>query len=578
MLRLDRSSAVTAVTAAAVVAVAAIAIFGVEASGLPPTYRAASDTAQVAGIAAGLALVGAGLIAAALASRLAVGLLLVALAAVWFGQDLEALDDSGALLRSLATGAAPWGAALVLHLALAFPDARLSRRGRFVAAAAYLTAAASALGTITLREPFLDVYCWRQCRDNPLLVHAAPDLARAFAVAGLVASIVIGVAGAVVVVRRIVAASPVARTLLAPPLLGIGLAAASEVVRGAALLQVPLEDPRRAGFMAVYLLRAGALATVAAGITWSVLRARTTRARVRRLAAELGAAPAPGKLREVVAIGLGDPTVDVLYWVPEIERFVDAGGAIRPHPTAAVTRITRGGRLLAVVVHESAALPGRDLERLLGPAARLAIENEALRAEVLAQLQQLRESRARIVATADESRRRLERDLHDGAQQRLLAVVLELRLARAGADGAAGEQLARISHEVDRAFTELRELAHGIYPAVLTEAGLEAALPTLADMAPLAVRVQHVTDQRLAASLEAGAYVTVDEAIRDAAARRATSVSVSVAVGEGQLVITATDDGAPRDASLVHVADRVGALGGVLDEAPGLLRAVIPCA
>ena len=330
--------------------------------------------------------------------------------------------------------------------------------------------------------------------------------------------------------------------------------------------------------MAVYLLRAARARALAAGVVWTALRTRRTRARVARLAAELGAAPPPGKLRESLRAALGDPTVDVLYWVPAIDGFVDADGGLRATPQSTATRVTRGGRLLAVVVHDAATLPGGELERLLGPAARLAIENEALRAEVLSQLAQLRRSRARIVATADESRRRLERDLHDGAQQRLLTVVLDLRLARAGADSALAERLRHIGDEVDRAFSELRELAHGIYPAVLTEAGLEAALPTLADVAPLTVQLQDVTDQRFPAAVEAGAYVTVDEAIRDAAARRATAINVIAVVHDGRLVITIDDDGAPRDASLVDVADRVGALGGGLDLAPTNLRAEIPCA
>jgi signal transduction histidine kinase len=361
-------------------------------------------------------------------------------------------------------------------------------------------------------------------------------------------------------------------------LIPAGLVAASEAARGAALLLSPLEDPRDGWLMAVYLARAGALALLGVGVAWTVLRTHRARARVAMLAAELGAAPPPGKLKEALGTALGDPTLDVLYWVPDAGGFVDADGALHARPAGTATRITRGGRLLAVVIHEAAALPGGELERLLGPAARLAIENEALRAEVLAQLEQLRLSRTRIVARADETRRRLEHDLHDGAQQRLLAVVLDLRLARTGAQGALGERLGHISDEVDRAFTELRELAHGIYPAILTEAGLEAALPTLADLAPLTVRMDDVTDRRLPAPVEAGAYVAVDEAIRDAAARQATTISVSAAVHDDQLVVTASDDGAPRAGSLVHVADRVGALGGVLEVAPTLLRAEIPCA
>jgi signal transduction histidine kinase len=569
-----RSAAVKALSALIAIGIAALALFALPASDSPLTYRAASPAAQVVGVGAGVALV----VAALVTARVTIALLLLALAAVWFGQDLAALGDSAALLRSIAEAAAPVAAALALHLALALPDGRLSRAGRSVVAAAYLAAALCAVGTVTTRDPFLDVYCWRQCGDNPLLVHADPDLARAFVVAGVVSSIAIGGLAVAVVVWRIAAAGRVGRAQLAPVLLPVGLVAVSEAARGGALLPWPLEDPERARFMALYLLRAGGLAALAAGLIWTVVRTRRTRARVARLAADLGAAPPPGKLSESLAAALGDPTVEVLYWVSALRRFVDADGAVRAQPAATATRITRGGRLLGIVVYDAAVSPGRDLDRLLGPAARLAIENEALRAEVLAQLAQLRRSRARIVATADESRRRLERDLHDGAQQRLLAVVLDLRLARAGAQGELADRLTHVGDEVDRAFTELRELAHGIYPAVLTEAGLEDALPTLADLAPLVVSLHDITDERFSAAVEAGAYVTVDEAIRDAAVRRATAVDVSAVVSDGCLVITADDDGAPRDTSLVHVADRVGALGGGLDLAPTILRAEIPCA
>lgn len=569
-----RSAAVKALAALVVIGIAALALSAIPASESLLTYRDASQAAQVLGVVAGAALV----VAALLTARVTIALLLLALAGAWFGQDLAALGDSAALPRSIADAAAPIAVALALHLTLALPDGRLSRAGRAAVGAAYLAAAISFVGTVTTRDPFLDVYCWRQCSTNPLLVHAAPGLARAFVVAGLVSSIAIGGLAVGVVVWRIVAASRVGRALLAPLLIPAGLVAAAEAARGGALLLWPIEDPQRARFMAVYLLRAGALAALAAGVIWTVLRTRTTRARVAQLAADLGAAPPPGKLRESLAVALGDPTVDVVYWVPAIGRFVDADGALRAQPAGTATRITRGGRLLAVVIHDAAVLGGSELDRLLGPAARLAIENEALRAEVLAQLRQLRRSRARIVATADESRRRLERDLHDGAQQRLLAVVLDLRLARAGAQGELADRVSHIGDEVDRAFTELRDLAHGIYPAVLTEAGLEAALPTLADLAPLVVSLHDVTDERFSAAVEAGAYVTVDEAIRDAALRRATAIDVSAVVRDNRLVITADDDGAPRHTSLIQVEDRVGALGGGLDLAPTTLRAEIPCA
>ena len=578
MAKPDRSAVLVAATAAATAVIAAIAIFVIPDSSPAATYRAASDAAQVLGIAAGAALIVAAVAAFVMTRRALAAMLLLAAAALWFAQDLQALGDSAALPRSIATPGGPFTAALALHLALVFPDQRLSRTGRRAVAVAYLAATASAIGVLVLRDPFRDVDCWRQCGGNPLLVHASPTVAHAFVVAGLVVSIVAGAAAVAVAARRLTAGSRTGRAVIAPVLVPVALLATAEAARGVALLVSPLEDPYRSGFMAVYLLRAAALAALALGVAWTVVRVYRMRFRVRRLAAELGAAAEPRNLRDALAAALGDPSVDVLYWVPALDRFAGPDGALRPAPKRATTRITRGDRLLALVAHDSTALSGRELERLLGPSARLAIENEALRAEVLAQLEQLRRSRARIVATADDTRRRLERDLHDGAQQRLLTVVLDLRLARTGADGPLDEQLARVGEEVDRAFSELRELAHGIYPAVLTEAGLEAALPSLATLAPIAVRMDDVTDRRLPAPVEAGAYVAVDEAIRDAAARHATAISVSAAVHEGHLVVTTDDDGSPRESAMVHVADRVGALGGALVVAPTSLRAEITCA
>jgi len=570
MQRIDPARAVTAAAALVAGAAAALALFAMPA-GEALTYRAAGHAAHLIGPAAGCSLI----VVALLTARRAVGVLLLALATVWFGQDLAALGDDHALLRAVAFASAPFAAALVLHLALCLP-AGLSRAGRTAVAAAYAIAAACAIGTLVTRNPFLDVYCWRRCSDNPLLVHADPGVAHAFVTAGLVATSAMGVIAATVATLRLATTTRTARVLLAPALAGVAITAAAEAARGGALLAVPLEDPGRRGFMALYLLRSSALIVLAGGIGWMGVRARITRARVKRLAADLGAAPAPGMLKDALARALADPNVEVRYSVPAVGGFVDRDGT--PCTSVAGTQIRRGDRLLAVVVHEKATLTGEELERLLGPAARLAIENEALRAQVLAQLAQLRESRARIVATADESRRRLERDLHDGAQQRLLAVVLDLRLARAGAGELLAERLGVIADEVDRAFNELRELAHGIYPAVLSEAGLEAALPTLADRAPLVVHLDDVTAQRLPAPVEAGAYVTVDEAIRDAAARRATTVTVSATVRDERLLVSACDDGTPRDTSLVHVADRIGALGGTVELAPTLLHAEIPCA
>jgi signal transduction histidine kinase len=273
---------------------------------------------------------------------------------------------------------------------------------------------------------------------------------------------------------------------------------------------------------------------------------------------------------------------------------VDANGrAVDPpsgQPGRAVTTLVRDDRPIAVVSH-GGAFTELEFEREIGPAVRLGLENERLQAEVLAQIDQLRASRARIVETGDAERRRLERNLHDGAQQRLLALSYDIRLARAAAesngDGATQTTLADGVDEAQAALRELRELAHGIFPAILAEAGLQSALETLADSAPLPVEVNGFAEDRLPAPVEMAAYVMVAETLDDAIARRATVVTVAIAVDQGRLVVTVTDDGSPRqvaevveaaDASMVGVADRVGAVGGALDVGPRTLQASIPCA
>jgi signal transduction histidine kinase len=138
--------------------------------------------------------------------------------------------------------------------------------------------------------------------------------------------------------------------------------------------------------------------------------------------------------------------------------------------------------------------------------------------------------------------------------------------------------LASASDEAQGALDQLRELAHGIYPAALTEAGLAAALATLADVAPLPVELGDVSQERYAAPVETAAYVTAAEAVEDAAERGATFLGITVYRDGGRLLVKVHDDGAKRSTELVHLADRIGALGGTLDAGPRTLRAEIPCA
>ncbi|HET6755514.1 MAG TPA: histidine kinase, partial [Jiangellaceae bacterium] len=190
-------------------------------------------------------------------------------------------------------------------------------------------------------------------------------------------------------------------------------------------------------------------------------------------------------------------------------------------------------------------------------------------------------SRTRIVETGDAERRRLERDLHDGAQQRLLALSYEMRLAGAGAatdgDVETASLLAEATGEAQAALGELRELAHGIHPAILTEAGLAAALATLADAAPLVVEIAEAAGERYPAPVETTAYFVVAEAIDDAARRGASYAAVRAPRQDERLVVDVDDDGSERTSTMIHLSDRVGAVGGRLEVEPTTVRAEIPC-
>jgi signal transduction histidine kinase len=250
-----------------------------------------------------------------------------------------------------------------------------------------------------------------------------------------------------------------------------------------------------------------------------------------------------------------------------------------PASGRAVTPLVRGGRRVALIAHAAAFA---ELEREIGAAVRLALENERLQAEVLAQLHDLRVSRTRIVETGDAERRRLERDLHDGAQQRLLALSYDLRVARAAAEAEGDVETASLltdaTADAQAAVGELRELAHGIHPAILTEAGLGPALATLADAAPLAVEIGETTGERYPAAVETAAYLVVAEAIDDAARRGASYAAVRAPRQVERLVVEVDDDGSERTSTMIHLSDRVGAVGGRLEVEPTALRAEIPCA
>jgi signal transduction histidine kinase len=303
----------------------------------------------------------------------------------------------------------------------------------------------------------------------------------------------------------------------------------------------------------------------------------------------------PGAVRGALARTLGDPSLELALWLPERGTYVDGDGrpVMLPAPGSdrAVTVLGPAEAPVAALVHDPVLLERRAVLAAAGAAVRLALENERLQAELRVQLAELHASRARIVTAGDEERRRLERDLHDGAQQRLLGLGLALQLVRARlgeeANGAA-ELLAEADGELRAALDELRELARGIHPAVLTEQGLGAALKTLAERSPVPVTLAEVPEQRLPGPAEAAAYFLVSEALANVAKYAGASrVRVSVVHLGERVLVDVDDDGVggadpSRGSGLRGLVDRVHALDGELEleSLPGCgthVHAEIPC-
>jgi signal transduction histidine kinase len=328
---------------------------------------------------------------------------------------------------------------------------------------------------------------------------------------------------------------------------------------------------------------------------WGLLSTRLARSAVGDLVMELDRPLLPGELRASLARTLGDPSLEVLYAREGLDGWVDDDGQPGSLPEAAsgprartVTVVERDLQPLAALIHDPALDQG--LVRAAAAAAGMAIENERLQAEVRAQLEEVRASRQRIVAAGDAERRRVERNLHDGAQQRMATLALSLAMLRdrAASDPAMAAALDQAAAELKQAMAELRELARGIHPAILTEEGLPAAVEALADRSSLPVRVRADFDARLPGPIEATAYFVVAESLTNVTKHaRASRARVELSRCDGTLRVEVTDDGigganASRGSGLRGLEDRVAAVRGSFQvkNLPGggtRVLAEIPC-
>jgi signal transduction histidine kinase len=544
-----------------------------------------SALGALAELGVGWSLVAAGALFALRHRGNRVGFLLAAAGFAWFLPEWTNPDAGSGLAFTLGLVGYVACVPLVAHAALAYPSGRLRSRLDVAVLTVSYSGALLLLGLLpaTVFDPRPGCV---ECPRNLALVHGDTGLYETFNRYGLRIGIGWVAALGVLVLWRLVRSSRSAAVVTVPALVPVA------VYLG--LVAWDFEHSLGRGFLGnesfdrtLWRCEAAALAALAVAVGWGLLRERLARASVARLVVELGRMPRPGAVRDALAAELGDPGLDLVYRRPGSSRFVDASGRpveCAPGPGRAVTPLVRAGEPVAALLHDARLLEQPGLVQEVLAAARVAVENEQLQAEVRAQVEELRSSRTRIVETGDAERRRLERDLHDGAQQQLVALTYDLRLARVAAEveGATGVTtlLAAADDEAQTALEELRELAHGIYPAILAEAGLAAALRTLADAAQIPVELGELPAERYDPPVETAAYLSVSQAIADGTARGATFIAVNVRREADRLLVEAEDDGAERRSKTptVHVADRVGALGGSLAVGPQRFRAEMPCA
>ena len=374
---------------------------------------------------------------------------------------------------------------------------------------------------------------------------------------------------ATVIVRWVRGTQPARRVLA--PVLGTGAFTMASI----AVSIAPLHPSLR--MAAVWLTVVGYL-LIPFGFLVGLLRARGRRARIGELVVELSRLPSADRLRDALVRVLGDPDVEVGIWVPEARRYFSTDGrAFDPdenEDARVVTLLEREGQPLGAIRHDPALLDDPGLVEAVRAAVLLAIENDRLQWEVRDQLEQVKASRARILTAADEERRRIERDIHDGAQQRLVSLSLALGLLESElpetADPDLRQSLKLAAKEAKEALTDLRDLARGIHPAVLSDEGLGAALRILAHRSPVPVRIRNVPTERFASQSEAAAYFVAAEALANVG-KYAPSAHASILCERqsGWVVVEVEDDGGggadpARGTGLRGLADRVQALDGEL--------------
>ncbi|HEY5429795.1 MAG TPA: histidine kinase, partial [Solirubrobacteraceae bacterium] len=507
----------------------------------PPPNRPTQADAVVT-LLVGVSLLGCGLASWRARPENRLGPVMVWTAFGWFAAQL--IETSAPWAYTVGSAVQSLWEVGFIYLLLSFPSGRLPGRldrGLVLATVALslgLELLAMLYGTgAGLRCPGCPANLLQVFSDNGL-AHGLLSLER------LLGGVVI-VTTIVVLLRRCLRASPVQRRAVAPVAAAGCLTLAA---LGWTVVEDLLGDPLGDGPARVYFL---IVATVPIAVLFVFLQRRLARGMIAGLVVELGGAGAATDLRDALARTLGDPSLELAFWFPPERCYVDGGGAPVALPDddgpRGATFVERDGQPIAVLLHDPVLEHNAELVRSVCAAASLALENERLQAELRARLVELQASRARLVGATDAERRRIERDLHDGTQQRLVSIAMSLGLleSKLPARAAEAQPLVRETRAaLAVALEELRELTHGINPPLLTERGLAAALDELCRRAALPTHLQLALDRRLPDQIESAAYFTVSEALTNAAKHsHASEVRVAASCDRRRLHLEIADDG-----------------------------------
>jgi signal transduction histidine kinase len=545
-------------------------------AGQSATMHAAQSTWALATISiAGGVLLTVGFAASMIRPYEVMATVITGLGLSWLASEVAGSPEAPTWAGSLAQPLGAMFMPLLVHLGLGY-SRDPTHVDRLIIRLAYGVGGSFAMLMAFGHDPFLDLECWRSCSANVFAVFSSRELTRMLVVT---APWLVLIMGATFSVRLLSLRSEDGSRshVVSWALLGLAV-----IAMGHSVLMITGIDPMGQPYSVLWALSGWLLAALAIGVGWDLASSVRRRLSLAALASELEEGTS-GSLESILRRSLHDDTVDVEYWIPRLGRYVDPAGLTvdtDPGSGRSVATIERSGEELGRVLHGS-ALPATQLEREIGSAARLAVDNERLHAELRAQAFEMRASQGRIVLSADTARRRLERDLHDGAQQRLLTLSYQLRLAQGGA-GEAGDEttaadLGLAMDELSATIDDVREVAHGIFPSVLADAGLARALESVREDSVIPQHID-VPTTRFAPVAEMAAYLLVTTTVETLEGGGMGEMSLVAAERDGHLdVDIEVSRSRLRPQDMIHAMDRVGALGGSVVFTPNGIHAEIPC-